>query len=310
MFFRCPTSIKMYSSHPAHKKQLTAAATAVSKSNALIITCGAGMGVDSGLPDFRGKEGFWRAFPLLKGRNITLSDMSTPSWFETDPDFAWGFFGYRYNMYSTTKPHAGFNILKKWGEKLGDNYFVFTSNVDGHFQKAGFNPDQIVECHGSINHLQCINPDTSEHIWDMPPGTTFEIDGQIHALPPHPMGPPHADTNLARPNILMFSDWTWVETRTQAQHTRMERYIKDLTRDKTSKTVIIEIGSGQAVPTVRMQSERLACTIPNATFIRINPVKEDCCVSQGNVALQMGGLEALQAIDEIIEGEKNSDMLD
>ena len=38
-----------------------------------------------------------------------------------------------------------------------DNYFVFTSNVDGHFMRAGFEPDKIVECHGSIFHFQCNN---------------------------------------------------------------------------------------------------------------------------------------------------------
>ena len=39
--------------------------------DALIITAGAGMGVDSGLPDFRGNQGFWRAYPKVK--NLGLS---------------------------------------------------------------------------------------------------------------------------------------------------------------------------------------------------------------------------------------------
>ena len=32
-------------------------------SNSLLVAAGAGMGVDSGLPDFRGKEGFWNVYP-------------------------------------------------------------------------------------------------------------------------------------------------------------------------------------------------------------------------------------------------------
>ncbi len=35
--------------------------------------------------------------------------------------------------------------------------FVFTSNVDGHFQRAGFDPERIVEVHGSFDGMQCID---------------------------------------------------------------------------------------------------------------------------------------------------------
>jgi hypothetical protein len=42
--------------------------------------------------------------------------------------------------------------------------FVFTSKVDGQFQRAGFHDEQLVECHGSIHHLQCSRP-CSEDIW-------------------------------------------------------------------------------------------------------------------------------------------------
>ena len=42
--------------------RIAAAARAVAGAEAILITAGAGMGVDSGLPDFRGTLGFWRAF--------------------------------------------------------------------------------------------------------------------------------------------------------------------------------------------------------------------------------------------------------
>jgi NAD-dependent SIR2 family protein deacetylase len=41
------------------------------------------MGVDSGMPDFRGTEGFWKAYPPLKKLNLGLVDMANPSWFKT-----------------------------------------------------------------------------------------------------------------------------------------------------------------------------------------------------------------------------------
>lgn len=42
------------------------AASLIEQADALIVAAGAGMGVDSGLPDFRGAEGFWQAYPALR----------------------------------------------------------------------------------------------------------------------------------------------------------------------------------------------------------------------------------------------------
>ena len=38
----------------------------IKNADAIVITAGAGMGVDSGLPDFRGDQGFWKAYPLRR----------------------------------------------------------------------------------------------------------------------------------------------------------------------------------------------------------------------------------------------------
>ena len=64
---------------------LEIAARAIQHAKAIVITAGAGMGVDSGLPDFRGPEGFWRAYPPLKERGLTLPQVSTPAWFRERP---------------------------------------------------------------------------------------------------------------------------------------------------------------------------------------------------------------------------------
>ena len=45
------------------QRNLRRAAELIAKADALLITAGAGMSVDSGLPDFRGGKGFWRAYP-------------------------------------------------------------------------------------------------------------------------------------------------------------------------------------------------------------------------------------------------------
>jgi NAD-dependent SIR2 family protein deacetylase len=136
------------------QKKLEQAAQWILEADALWIGAGAGMGVDSGLPDFRGNEGFWKAYPPFHGKSF--AQIANPQNFFKDARMAWGFYGHRLNLYRQTQPHRGFEILKSWIEKLNKPYFIYTSNVDGQFQKAGFADQKIVECHGSLVKKQFI----------------------------------------------------------------------------------------------------------------------------------------------------------
>jgi NAD-dependent SIR2 family protein deacetylase len=105
-------------------------------------------------------------------------------------------------------------LLKKWGKKKPHGVAVFTSNVDGQFQKASFSPDLIDECHGSIHYLQCLKP-CCETIW---PADEFipVVDEKQCLLLNEPPRCPHC-SGLARPNIMMFGDYGWIEAREIAQ---------------------------------------------------------------------------------------------
>ncbi|MCK5912790.1 MAG: hypothetical protein KAG12_02860 [Desulfuromusa sp.] len=149
------------------------AAEIISNANAIVITAGAGMGVDSGLPDFRGNQGFWNSYPMYERLGLSFIQAANPQHFEDDPHFGWGFYGHRTNLYRDTVPHAGFGILHDWIKEFDLDYFVATSNVDGQFQKAGFAEDRILEVHGSIHHLQCTVP-CHRNIW--PNAAKYQID--------------------------------------------------------------------------------------------------------------------------------------
>ncbi len=137
-------------------QQLAAAGEAVAKADALIVAAGAGMGVDSGLPDFRGDEGFWRAYPPYARLGMSFVELANPAGFFRDPELAWGFYGHRRALYRETTPHRGFAILRRWIERLPVGGFTVTSNVDGQFQAAGFDPDALYEVHGTIHRDQCL----------------------------------------------------------------------------------------------------------------------------------------------------------
>ena len=100
----------------------------IAKADALLITAGAGMGVDSGLPDFRGKDGFWRAYPALEKLGISFEQMAQPRWFFEDPATAWAFYGHRQQLYRETKPHDGLPHAPRLG--AGDASGVFRRDVE------------------------------------------------------------------------------------------------------------------------------------------------------------------------------------
>ena len=95
--------------------QIRQAAAAIQAADALLITAGAGMGVDSGLPDFRGAQGFWRAYPAIAKLGLSFEEMAHPAWFGKNPHLAWAFYGHRLNLYRQTEPHQGFRRLLELG---------------------------------------------------------------------------------------------------------------------------------------------------------------------------------------------------
>lgn len=263
------------------------AAREIRHADAILVSAGAGIGADSGLPDFRGDEGFWRAYPLLRDEGLSFADLANPRWFQVDPRRAWGFYGHRFNLYNKTTPHRGFNILFGWCADKSVDSFVFTSNVDGHFQKSGFPPSHVYECHGSINHLQCSACCHGE-IW---PAHDLSLDineGMLTAEGPLPRCPRCSE--VARPNILMFGDAYWLSGRALEQSRSYSAW-RRLTENR--RTVTIEIGAGTVIPTVRHESE----TTPGRT-VRINPRNSDGC--ENTISIPLGALDAIRRIDAVL----------
>ena len=267
---------------------LQQAATIIVAADSILITAGAGIGVDSGLPDFRGQQGFWKIHPQYAAAGLSFADLANPIWFQNDPARAWGFYGHRYQLYQQAIPHPDFAILKRWQDNARHPGFLVTSNVDGQFQKAGFSDEQIYEYHGAIQYLQCTALCTDE-IWEAP-DMQFDIDPQ-QLLAKGNLPLCRYCGELARPNILMFGDGDWLSSRSDDQRQRFYAWKKAMA-DK--KIVTVELGAGSPVGGIRC----IGTSMPG-TLIRINPREADG--PQGTLSLAMGALEALQEIDAAIQ---------
>jgi NAD-dependent SIR2 family protein deacetylase len=274
--------------------EIARAAEAVATADALLIGAGAGMGVDSGLPDFRGREGFWNAYPPYAKLGLGFVELASPVWFRRDPALAWGFYGHRLGLYRSTVPHEGFNLLRRWAKRMQNGAFVYTSNVDGQFQRAGFSADRIHEVHGAIDAMQCL-AGCGVGVFSAE-GQTVEIDpATMRAVGRLPACPRCG--SLARPNILMFGDGGWDPSDSDAQAGRLRAWLGRVAQ-ADARLVVVECGAGTAIPTVRMFCERLA-TIPGATLIRVN--SREPRAPAGSIAVPTGALEALRAIDTQVQ---------
>lgn len=278
------------------ESHLQQAAELIAGANALVITAGAGMGIDSGLPDFRGKDGFWKAYPALGRAKLNFTDVANPSAFERDAGLAWGFYGHRLNLYRQTVPHAGFGILHKWAKRMPLGAWIFTSNVDGQFQKAEFSEDQIFECHGSIHHLQCM-AECESSVWSAA-GFTPVVDNDTCRLLNAPPLCPHCQ-GLARPNILMFGDGSYSYQREAEQRKRQNAWFGSIDRNG-ARVAVVEMGAGTAIPSVRRFSESVSQGY-GARLIRINPDEHEVPSSR-DVNLACGALAGLQGIDALLNG--------
>jgi NAD-dependent SIR2 family protein deacetylase len=283
------------------------AALAIAGAKSVLLTSGAGLGVDSGLPDFRGKEGFWRAYPPIAKLGLEFSELATPVWFEKDPKLAWGFYGHRMMLYRGTAPHRGYDIMRNWQQlPHNKNVFVVTSNVDGAFQKAGFTEEQICEIHGTLDFVQCMNPTCgrSDPIFSSHP---FTVEVDMERLHANPATWPICDhcRSMARPNVLMFGDWGWNGDRTTEQRQRLHEWTQAAVRK--GPVVVVEIGAGRAVPSIRHFSENWSSTASKcgskSTLVRIN-VREseldDMETHVNGISVACGGLRALETINEML----------
>lgn len=262
------------------------AARLILDADGLLVCAGAGMGVDSGLPDFRGTQGFWSAYPALGAARIRFEQIANPDAFASDPRRAWGFYGHRLRLYRRTRPHEGFGILRRIGAGLLRSVAVFTSNVDGQFQRAGFGEQSVTECHGSIHWLQCARP-CCTHIWQADTVDPEVDESNCMLLSELPRCP--ACGGLARPNILMFGDSGWLPARTDTQLRRLDRWMA-----RVSRPVAIELGAGSAIPTVRMYAQQ-----SGGALVRINPSEPDVGRVPG-VGIACGALAGLRAIQSAL----------
>lgn len=115
------------------------------RSERVMISTGAGISAESGVPTFRGPGGLWKDFKP--------EELATPEAFARDPKKVWEWYDWRRTLLKDIQPNPGHYALVEL-ETMLRRSFLFTQNIDGLHQKAG--SKKVYELHGNIWNVRCI----------------------------------------------------------------------------------------------------------------------------------------------------------
>jgi len=124
--------------------------TWVDASSRVVALTGAGISTESGIPDFRGPQGVWT-------KNPKAEKLSNIHEYMADPEvrrLAWQ--GRLHHPAWTATPGPGHQALVDL-ERRGKLHALVTQNIDGLHQRAGSSPDLVIEVHGTIHDVVCMD---------------------------------------------------------------------------------------------------------------------------------------------------------
>ncbi len=124
---------------------VTQAAEIIIKSNLTLALTGAGISVESGIPDFRSAGGLWSKYDPAEYATIEA--------FRANPEKVWRMLREMDEVVSAARPnkaHIGLGEL----EKMGYLHFIITQNIDNLHQEGG--AKNVIEYHGNSKTLSCI----------------------------------------------------------------------------------------------------------------------------------------------------------
>jgi len=165
----------------------------------LVVSTGAGMSRESGIPTFRdAQEGLWAEFDP--------TELATEAGFRAAPARVYGWYAYRRERILACSPHPGHRALVDL-ESLIPGTIVVTQNIDGLHAAAG--SSTVLELHGSIRRLKCL--DAGHGFTGELPRTPDAASGAEIEPPPCPLcGSP------LRPDVVWFGELLPAEATQQA----------------------------------------------------------------------------------------------
>jgi NAD-dependent deacetylase len=119
----------------------------------VLVLTGAGVSAESGIPTFRGKDGYWR--------NLDPAKLATPEAFARDPQLVWEWYHERRERIRNARPNASHEAITRLANHAND-FLLVTQNVDDLHGRAGLPAQRMVQIHGDIFVTRCSRCDFSD----------------------------------------------------------------------------------------------------------------------------------------------------
>ena len=181
----------------------------------VLVLTGAGVSAESGIPTFRGRNGYWR--------NLDPAKLATPEAFASDPKLVWEWYHERRQRIRNAQPNAAHEAIAKLA-KYADKFLLVTQNVDDLHERAGIPAQKMVQIHGDIFVSRCSRCEFScvgRGGAPEPPGALFvqPTNGRLRSIAPtfekdvHLPRCPECHA-LMRPGVVWFGEelpWNEIE---------------------------------------------------------------------------------------------------
>jgi len=123
----------------------------LSQKSRITALTGAGISAESGIPTFRGPEGYW----TVGSRAYHPQEMATLAMFRQHPDAVWQWYLHRATVCHEADPNPGHRAIAAMQDLFGDRFTLITQNVDGLHQRAGSQERRTFQIHGNIFQVRC-----------------------------------------------------------------------------------------------------------------------------------------------------------
>ena len=127
----------------------------------VLVLTGAGVSAESGIPTFRGKDGYWR--------NLDPTKLATADAFARDPQLVWDWYRERRQRIRDARPNAAHEAIARLAQ-CTDDFLLVTQNVDDLHVRAGMPAKKMVQIHGDIFIARCSRCEFERY--DYPPSPT------------------------------------------------------------------------------------------------------------------------------------------
>lgn len=124
---------------------------------------GAGISAESGIPTFRGKDGYW----VSGSKNYKAEDIATFRMFNIASQEVWKWYIYRKSVTEKAKPNLSHLLLKEIEDQIEDSFALISQNVDGLHRKSGHSEERTFLIHGDFDFVRC-GDECSKELYPFP----------------------------------------------------------------------------------------------------------------------------------------------